>query len=733
MADITGSPTFVAPGTLPEEEETARKKLAAEDAGLPENASWDEIAEHQVKHKHKKGRGRRASIIGGMGFSPRQNTPTPRATPRAELRDVARADPRGSRDSGIPAELAGHRGWLWKQGKNVGGTHMEATRGEFKERWFEMSAAAGTLADGRQAPRNLAYYDATTTPGKLELKGVITLHHGKYALSIPKSQRKGFQHVFRLDMIGAKGVATRTKYILAANCGEDLVGWMTALGPASGIQGKEVSLSLVGPAVRRKPLGMALTRRAQGLTLTETPKAGTASVTGGVLKEGMLLQSIKTDWLGMERSLKSESAKAALSIIEEAMTEGDCTVKFIEPMSHEAPSLLRKWLSKDSAKIAPDRPSQTPTRPKQITPHQAAMGRNSGGGGTSPRSRPDERAGSLRRRRSISVTMSSLESFVSPRKMLETLAERKSEPAKVDLCAMVEVQGVVAASLDRARREEVRVTGCLQEIAKDLRGQLHGLEFRIKTHASLVQKVLRKWSADGKQSIADVIAIVDEQGDTLRYTIVFGTEDYTSAVKTALERLCKHGYMPFRFKNYWKRPAAGRETDYMGINSTFASHQECRFEVQFHTTESLETKQTVHVSYENFRAESNEGRRAQYWEEMARLWSLVPVPTGAVELGATTVKKYSPPVMVTGPQPDAWAEPALHARFEEMRALSADVRDRCCSALVSVISAEPHVTERIQRVNKRCGGKLHGLEFRVKSPNSMTRRVLIFQTIWMIV
>ena len=81
----------------------------------------------------------------------------------------------------------------------------------------------------------------------------------------------------------------------------------------------------------------------------------------------------------------------------------------------------------------------------------------------------------------------------------------------------------------------------------------------------------------------------------------------------------------------------GEATDYMGINAVFRTPDtpqlpdSITFELQFHTMQSLDTKmQRCHHSYAKFR-ESRSLVRAQYWEEMVRMWALVPIPKGEVQ------------------------------------------------------------------------------------------------------
>jgi hypothetical protein len=70
-----------------------------------------------------------------------------------------------------------------------------------------------------------------------------------------------------------------------------------------------------------------------------------------------------------------------------------------------------------------------------------------------------------------------------------------------------------------------------------------------------------------------------------------------------------------------------------GINAVYRTPDEFEFEVQFHTNETIDTKmQKCHHSYEKFR-EDHSMAKAQYWEEMVRMWSVVPIPDDVLALG----------------------------------------------------------------------------------------------------
>jgi hypothetical protein len=65
---------------------------------------------------------------------------------------------------------------------------------------------------------------------------------------------------------------------------------------------------------------------------------------------------------------------------------------------------------------------------------------------------------------------------------------------------------------------------------------MYGLDFRIKTMASLVRKVLEKSNGDA----AAVGGVLKKQNDALRYTVLFPTESYVRGVNEVRrpERAC---------------------------------------------------------------------------------------------------------------------------------------------------------------------------------------------------
>jgi hypothetical protein len=162
----------------------------------------------------------------------------------------------------------------------------------------------------------------------------------------------------------------------------------------------------------------------------------------------------------------------------------------------------------------------------------------------------------------------------------------------------------------------------------------------------------------------------------------------------------------------------------MGINAVFTAPSGAgvlsdapaffTFELQFHTIQSLDTKmQRCHHSYSKFREERSM-MRAQYWEEMVRMWSLVPIPPGGVQgIGEVVQHEVKLDVALTNLSKSERDEITKAHDLEEM------VRPMCEQAVAHTMTAEQKVTPTMRTLSKELGFTLHGLDFRVKSALSM--------------
>ena len=85
--------------------------------------------------------------------------------------------------------------------------------------------------------------------------------------------------------------------------------------------------------------------------------------------------------------------------------------------------------------------------------------------------------------------------------------------------------------------------------------------------------------------------------DAVRFTLSYSSERYAEGVLADVDRLKAEGFELIKLKNLW------HADQYKGINSQwFRSETGTRFEMQFHTPESLEAKELTHEAYERIRA-----------------------------------------------------------------------------------------------------------------------------------
>ncbi len=80
---------------------------------------------------------------------------------------------------------------------------------------------------------------------------------------------------------------------------------------------------------------------------------------------------------------------------------------------------------------------------------------------------------------------------------------------------------------------------------------------------------------------------MDTVADAVRFTFTYSSERYAEGVLSDVDRLKSEGFELVKLKNLWA------EDQYKGINSQWRRPETgLRFEVQFHTPESLEAKRT---------------------------------------------------------------------------------------------------------------------------------------------
>jgi hypothetical protein len=118
--------------------------------------------------------------------------------------------------------------------------------------------------------------------------------------------------------------------------------------------------------------------------------------------------------------------------------------------------------------------------------------------------------------------------------------------------------------------------------------------------------------------------------DAVRYTFTYSPQRYADGINVDVVRLKAEGFELIKLKNLWA------EEQYKGINSQWRRPETgLRFEVQFHTQESLEAKELTHEAYERIRGPLTPTERAQLAEFQRRVNAFLITPEDI-----TKVKNY---------------------------------------------------------------------------------------------
>lgn len=161
--------------------------------------------------------------------------------------------------------------------------------------------------------------------------------------------------------------------------------------------------------------------------------------------------------------------------------------------------------------------------------------------------------------------------------------------------------------------KEPLITKDMKEVARLNSVEMYGLEHRIKTKESYLEKV--------KKNESDY-----EVKDIIRYT--FGTENpdnYVENVNKIIDSLKEKGYNIYESKNYWLD-----DSPYKGLNTTIIERDGQKFEVQFHTKESYAAKEATHKYYE-IQRKLTDKHSAEYIEITDKMYDIsdtVKVPKG---------------------------------------------------------------------------------------------------------
>jgi len=140
-----------------------------------------------------------------------------------------------------------------------------------------------------------------------------------------------------------------------------------------------------------------------------------------------------------------------------------------------------------------------------------------------------------------------------------------------------------------------------------------------------------------QEKLADLIADEPDKSaeehaaeihDGIRYTFLFNRETYTQDLGVATEKLEEAGFTLIVRRNRWG------DDEYKGLNTRWTDPESgLRFEIQFHTQKSWDTKQQSHDAYEKIndtRIPVDERERLRSYQR--ELSAEVPLPPGWQEI-----------------------------------------------------------------------------------------------------
>jgi|GEM_PF-1751672 len=171
------------------------------------------------------------------------------------------------------------------------------------------------------------------------------------------------------------------------------------------------------------------------------------------------------------------------------------------------------------------------------------------------------------------------------------------------------VENKAKSLLMTAKEKEPTITSDLSSAVDKYGGHLEGLDFRLKGQGSLV----RKMNSDLKAG-SSLSEVSNSMYDLVRYTSVSTPDNLTTHYFNVVDDLKEKGYNMVRVKN----TLGDLESDYRGLNCVVEDGSGYNFELQFHTPQSLEIKETNHLLYEEQRLDTTSyERKMELFEQMA--------------------------------------------------------------------------------------------------------------------
>jgi hypothetical protein len=172
--------------------------------------------------------------------------------------------------------------------------------------------------------------------------------------------------------------------------------------------------------------------------------------------------------------------------------------------------------------------------------------------------------------------------------------------------------------------KEVMLPAMKRIEAADPERDLAGLKNMLKDEDRLKEKIADYMRAPGV-TVREALEMVP---DAVRFTLRYPMERYADGVRTDVDRLKAEGFELIKLKNLWFND------QYKGINSQWRRPETgLRFEVQFHTPESLEAKELTHKAYEHIRSgQASPAEQRELEAFQRRVNAVIVTPPGTAEI-----------------------------------------------------------------------------------------------------
>jgi len=189
-----------------------------------------------------------------------------------------------------------------------------------------------------------------------------------------------------------------------------------------------------------------------------------------------------------------------------------------------------------------------------------------------------------------------------------------------------QVDKVATQLRDASKAVEPKITKDMIDLSKANDGKMIGLENRLKTQASLSEKISTR---AGKSSLVDATGQIH---DSVRYTMKFDDKNYVQSTSNVINELRAKGYV-VNPKNNWSKG-----NPYYGVNAQVVTPTGVKMELQFHTNSSLSLKAKTHPIYEELRISKDPVIQTALHKDMLALAQNVKFPAGDINLLGTPIQ-----------------------------------------------------------------------------------------------